>query len=192
MDRLISCLGRLPGVGRRSSERIALKLVLDRSGLLKELISALEEAGKNLCCCSKCGSITLAENDPCGLCSDSRRDGSLLCVVEDPGDILMMEKSGGYRGRYHSLMGKISPMEGSGPRDLRIESLLSRIKDEKFKEVILALNTDVEGDATASYLLDLLKAKNVRVSRLAFGLPAGSGIGYSDPVTLARAMEGRR
>ena len=119
------------------------------------------------------------------------RDGSVVCVVEDPGDIAMIERSGGFNGRYHALMGRLSPMKGQGADSMRIEPLLQRIEDEHFSEVILALSTDVEGDATAALIADLLKDSPVRVTRLAFGLPAGSGVGYSDPVTLARAIRGR-
>ena len=133
----------------------------------------------------------MVNEEPCRLCAGANRDGTVLCVVEDPGDIAIIERSGGFHGRYHALMGKISPGRGSGPEDLRIDSLLDRLSREKFKEIILALSTDVEGDSTASYIIELLKDKNVRLSRLASGLPAGSGIGYSDPVTLARAIKGR-
>lgn len=191
LDNLCACLSKLPGIGRRSAERMAMKLVRNRDGLLKELIAALEDAGKSIRCCSMCGNITSVENELCRLCTDKNRDGKILCVVEDPNDIIMIERSGGFHGRYHALMGKISPLKGDGPDNLRIESLLERVEKEKFEEIVLALNTDVESDATASFVSDLLKDKDVKVTRLAFGLPAGSGIMYSDPVTLARAIKGR-
>lgn len=192
LERLIKTLSRLPAIGRRSAERMALKLVQNRKNLVRDLILVLEDAEQNICCCSKCGNITRKDNDPCKLCTDPRRDGRLLCVVEGPGDILLIEQAGGFRGRYHALMAKISPMKGEGVQDLKTEKLLKRIKDEHIEEVILALNSDVESDATASFLHDVLVRQDVKVSRIAAGLPAGSGIAYSDPVTLARAIRGRQ
>jgi recombination protein RecR len=191
VERLTACLSRLPGVGRRSAERMAVRLLLDREGLLDELAGALRAAREEACCCSRCGSITSREEDPCRLCTSPARDGRLLCVVEDPGDIRTLEKSGGFRGRYHALMGKLSPMRGEALSDLRIQALLTRVGGENFEEVVLALSTDVEGDATAGFLAELLRGRGVRVTRLAFGLPARSGIAYSDSITLTRAMEGR-
>ena len=192
LDRLIACLGRLPGVGRRSAERMAMRLVRKSDGLLGDLIQSLQEVQRGVKCCSRCGNVTPAEADPCRLCTSPRRDENVLCVVEDPSDIVSMEASGGYHGRYHALMGKLSPMRGEGPANLRVKALLQRVEQEKFQEVILALSTDMEGDSTAAFLTELLEKKNVRVSRLAFGLPAGSGIAYSDAVTLARAIKGRQ
>lgn len=192
LDRLIRCLCRLPGVGRRSAERMALKLARDPKGLLAETSEALREVSARICCCARCGVITTVEKNPCRLCTDPRRDDSLLCVVEDGEDILAIEKSSGFKGRYHSLMGKLSPMRGQGRDDLRIDALLKRVDEGHFAEVILALNTDVESDATAGYIGDLLVSRKVKVTRLAFGLPVGSGIMYSDSVTLARAIKGRQ
>jgi recombination protein RecR len=192
LDKLITCISKLPGIGRKSAERIAMKLLRDPSGLMSNLAEVMTEAGQKLRCCSLCGSITSVEDDPCRLCTSPGRDSSLLCVVEDSSDINAIEKSGGFHGRYHALMGKISPMKGDGPGDLRIKALLKRVKDEKVEEVILALGTDMEGDSTAAFISDLLKDRNVKVTRLAFGLPAGSGIMYSDPVTLSKAITGRQ
>jgi len=192
LDRLSACLSRLPGIGRRSAERIAMRLVAGSDGLLRELSDALVDAERSTCVCSRCASITAADADPCKLCTSPSRDGATVCVVEDATDILAIERSGGFNGRYHALLGRISPMTGEGPGDIRIRALLQRVRTEKFSEVVLALSTDVEGDSTASYLAEVLKETGVRVSRLAFGLPAGSGVQYSDPVTLARAMGGRR
>lgn len=192
LEQLTACLGRLPGVGRRSAERMALKLVLDREDLLPALVAALERAAREIRCCSLCGSITSATKDPCRLCDSPARDSSVLCVVEDPSDILLIERSGGYRGRYHALMGKLSPMKGEGVRDLRIQRLVQRVEQEHFAEVLLALGTDVEGDSTAAFLADALRPLGVRISRIARGLPSGSGIVYADPLTLSRAIEGRR
>mgnify|MGYP006293100083 CR=1 FL=1 len=191
LDRLVECLSRLPGVGRRSARRMAMKLVQDRTGLVRDLIDALKDAGKDIQCCSLCGSITRRDRDPCRLCTNPGRDSSVLCVVEDPGDIDLIERSGSFRGRYHALMGKISPMKGEGADDIRMKSLLNRLQSENIREVILALSTDMEGDSTAGYIVEQLGARKVKVSRLALGLPAGSGVGYSDSVTLARALKGR-
>ena len=192
LDRLIGCLCKLPGIGRRSAERIALKLAREPTGILKDLMLALRDVGEQVRSCSRCGALTPVPNAPCRLCTDARRDGTVLCVVEDPNDIVPIEKSLSFRGRYHSLMGRLSPMAGQGPEDLRLGALMKRLDEEKFQEVILALNTDVESDATAAYLAEMLRNRNIRVTRIAFGLPAGSGIVYSDAVTLARAMKGRQ
>jgi len=190
--RLTSVLRRLPGIGRRSAERIATKLVRDSEGVLADLLRALEEVRRNLCCCVRCGSITSVKENPCSLCTSAERDGKTLCVVEDPNDIQIIERSGGFRGRYHALMGKLSPMRGEGLEDLRLGSLLKRIENEKFEEVILAFSTDVEGDATASYIVEALKDRRIKVTRLAFGLPVGSGLIYADPETVAKAIKGRQ
>ncbi len=191
LAKLAQLLAKLPGVGRRSAERMALKLARDQGTLIRDLVAALGDVEANLKACSQCGSITRRNEDPCPLCTDARRDDALLCVVEDPSDIVLIERAGGFRGRYHSLMGKLSPMKGEGVEDLRIEALIKRIGDKGVKEVILALGSDVESDATVSFLRQVLASKKVVISRLAFGIPAGSEIAYSDPVTLARALEGR-
>ena len=192
LDRLMSCLARLPGTGRRSAERMALRLARDTDTLLLDLIRALQEVKENVRCCSRCGNVTPVHEQPCRLCAAPDRENQVLCVVEDPDDIMILERSKSFRGRYHSLMGRISPMRGEGPGDVRIRELLRRVDEEGVEEVILALSTDVEGDATASLITELLKGKKVKVSRLAFGLPVGSGISYADPVTLARAIKGRQ
>ena len=191
LDRLVRTLSRLPGIGRRTAERMALRLVLDQKALVPDVIAALQDVKERLRCCSKCGTVTTKEEDPCKRCTDPRRENGQLCVVEDPGDIMLLEKIGNYQGRYHALMGKLSPMQGEGVENTRITNLLKRVKDEPIKEVILALNSDVESDATASFLAEALKPGGVNVTRLALGIPAGSGIAYSDPVTLERAMHGR-
>jgi recombination protein RecR len=192
LDRLVSCLSKLPGIGRRSAERMAMRLVREPDKITVPLIDALKRSRESIRCCSLCGNVTSVQNDPCRLCVDTSRDGSVICVVEEPSDIVSLEKSGGYHGRYHALMGKLSPMKGDGLGDIRVKSLVGRIDREGITEVILALSTDVEGDSTASYIEEMLRGKPVNVSRLAFGLPAGSGITYSDPVTLARAIKGRQ
>lgn len=192
LDRLSAQLGRLPGVGRRTAERMALRIARDPQGLLADLAAALRAVADEVRCCSRCGSITTAQEDPCALCSDPRRDGTILCVVEDPSDILLVEKSGGFNGRYHALMGRLSPAGNTGPADLRLDDLLRRVEAEAIREVLLALNTDVESEATCSYIRERLQGQPVRVTRLAAGLPAGSGIMYTDSVTLVRAIRGRQ
>ena len=192
LDRLITVLARLPGVGRRSAERMALRLIRDSGSLSTDLKSALDEARDRVGSCSRCGHFTLRTEDPCRICRDPRRDNGQVCVVEEPTDIMLLEKAGAFQGRYHALMGKLSPMRGEGVSDLRVDALVRRVKEERFKEAILALNTDVESDATAGFLREVLEGVGVKVSRLAFGIPAGSGLSYSDPVTLQRAMKGRQ
>ena len=191
LDKLITCLSKLPGVGRRSAERMAMALA--RNGILmRDLAAALRDVDTRITPCDRCGNITLRDANPCRLCTDPRRDDSLLCVVEDPGDITLIEKSGGYRGRYFALMGKISPMRGEGVQNTRIDALLARVGEGAVQEVILALNADVESDATASFLRDAVSARKIRVSRLARGIPAGSGVAYSDAATLAGALNSRQ
>lgn len=192
LDKLAGLLGRLPGVGRRSAERMAQKLARDTRGLVRELIGALQDVEANVCACSLCGGVTLRTQDPCLLCQDPKRDSLVLCVVEGPGDISLIEQTAQFRGRYHALMGKISPLQGEGLQELRVNSLLRRIDQDGVKEVILALNSDVESDATAMFLQHTLSTRKVKVSRLAFGIPAGSEIAYSDSVTLSRALQNRR
>jgi recombination protein RecR len=191
VDNLIRSLAKLPGLGRRSAERAALALLRKPDTLLDALVAALQEARASVCCCSVCGGFTSREQDPCKLCSDASRDDAVLCVVEEPSDIFAIERSGGFRGRYHALMGKLSPARQTGPSELRLRALAERAGRSGVAEVLLALSTDMEGDATAGYIGELLKPLGVRVTRLAFGLPADSGVGYSDPLTLKRAISGR-
>ncbi len=187
---LTAALGKLPGIGPRSAERIALHLVQTETGAVKQLAEALVAARERIRFCSICGALT--EADPCSLCTDDRRDATLICVVEQPTDILGLEKSGSFKGRYHVLGGKISPLNGVGPEDLRIAELVKRLEKEPVREVIIALGTDVEGDATSYYLAKRFASDQVQVTRLAQGLSAGSGLEYADEVTLSRALEGRR
>ncbi len=192
LDNLVAALSRLPGIGRRTAERMAMALVQDHKGLMRIMANALLEADESIATCERCGSITLASKNPCELCVRPRQDADLLCVVESPGDIMKIEESGGFQGRYHALMGRLSPMHGIGAADLRVDKLLQRIADENIQEVVIALGTDVESDATASYLKEVLSTRAVKVSRIAFGLPAGSAIEYSDSTTLSRAIKGRQ
>ena len=192
LDNLVAALSRLPGIGRRTAERMAMTLVQDQKGLIRILAHALLEADDGISCCERCGSVTLTAVNPCALCTQPRRDAQILCVVESPGDMMKIEQSGGFQGRYHALMGKLSPMHGTGAADLRVDKLLQRIASEQIEEVIIALGTDVESDATASFLHEILGTRSVKVSRIAFGLPTGSAIEYADASTLSRAMDGRQ
>lgn len=192
LENLTSALSRLPGIGRRSAERLAMKLAAEPDRLLSPLIKALEGVREHVRFCSRCGAVTEAGSDPCRLCSDPSREGHLLCVTEEPGDIAAIEETGVFRGRYHALMGTVSPMRGEGPGDIRLRELMRRIREEGITEVVLALNTDMESEATATLASELLRERGVRVTRLAYGIPAGSGVRYADALTLERAMKGRQ
>jgi len=187
---LIAALARLPGVGPRSAERIALHLVQTDSAVVKQLADSILLAREKIKFCDICGSLT--EKSPCSICEDSRRDPSLVCLVERAVDILSVEKSGTFRGKFHVLGGKISPLDGVEPEDLRITELEKRLSGEPIKEIIIALDTDVEGDATSNYLAKRFARSGLKISRIGFGLPAGSGLEYADELTLSRALEGRR
>ena len=187
---LIAALSKLPGIGPRSAERIALHLVQTESGVVQQLAEVIVQARERIQFCTTCGALT--EKSPCSICDDARRDGSLICVVERAVDILSVEKSGTFRGKFHVLNGKISPLDGVEPEDLRIAELEKRLGHEPIKEVVIALGTDVEGDATSFYLAKRLARVGLKISRIAHGLPAGSGLEYADELTLSRALEGRR
>lgn len=190
-ERLQQRLKQLPGLGFRSAERIALHLLVGKPGELSVLVTALEEAARSVRRCGRCGN--LAEGDLCALCADERRNQREVCVVENVPDLVAMERSGAYRGVYHVLHGKLSPIQGVGPADLNLASLLSRVRAGEVKELILALSNDVEGEATCHYLTEHLPPEaDVRVSRIGFGLPSGGGVLYADAVTLKSALEGRR
>jgi len=191
VEELVYALSRLPGLGRRSAGRAALALLREPERMLDPLVLALKKAREEVVCCSRCGGFTVRGADPCELCCDPGRDSSLVCVVEEPADIVTMESAGAIRGRYHVLGGKLSPVRRIGPDKLRIAELVERISNEGFTEVLLALSTDMEGDATAGYLAEILRDSSVRLTRLAFGLPVDSGVGYSDPLTLRRAFQNR-
>ncbi len=192
LEELVRVLARLPGLGRRSAERAALALVRKPEGLLRDLQQVLEEARVTVCCCDLCGGFTVRDRNPCDICRDEGRDDSLLCVVEEPGDILAIERARVFKGCYHALHGKVSAARTSGPADLRLRALEQRVAAGGVREVVLALSTDLEGDATAGYISEMLQRHGpVNVTRLAFGLPVDSGVGYSDPLTLKRALGGR-
>jgi recombination protein RecR len=190
INALTSALGKLPGVGPRSAERIALHLVQADRAVVKQLADIILLAREKIQFCTTCGALT--EKSPCSICEDSRRDSSLVCVVERAVDILSIEKSGTFRGKFHVLGGKISPLDGVEPEDLRIAELEERLQREPVKEIIIALGTDVEGDATSSYLARRLARGALKISRIGFGLPAGTGLEFADELTLSRALESRR
>ena len=187
---LIAALSKLPGVGPRSAERIALQLVQTETAVVKHLADVIIQARERIQFCTTCGALT--EKSPCVICDDARRDGALICIVERAVDILSVEKSGTFRGKFHVLNGKISPLDGVEPEDLRIAELETRLTLEPIKEIIVALGTDVEGDATSYYLAKRLARSGLKISRIAYGLPAGSGLEFADELTLSRALEGRR
>ena len=187
---LIDELGRLPGVGPKSAQRIAFHLLkLDRPDALR-LAQAITEAKERVTFCQRC--FNVAESDECGLCRDPGRDPRVLCVVEEPRDVVAVERTSEFTGRYHVLQGAISPIEGVGPDALRIRELLARLEPEGVEEVILCTNPNIEGEATAMYLARLLKPLGIRVTRIASGLPVGGDLEYADELTLGRALEGRR
>lgn len=190
LKALIAELKRMPGIGPRSAERIALWMVQTRDARLPEIARAISEVNTQIRPCSRCGFFTA--DTQCEICADPARDADKLCVIEQPTDILPIERTGAFRGQYHSLGGRISPLDHIGPDDLRIDSLIERVKAENPSEVILALGADVEGEATASYIAGLLRELPVTVTRIAQGLPAGSGLEYADELTLSRALAGRR
>jgi recombination protein RecR len=187
---LIAALNKLPGVGPRSAERIALHLVQTDSAAVKQLAGVMLHAREKIQFCATCGALT--EKSPCSICTDARRDSSLICVVERAVDILSVERSGTYHGKFHVLGGNISPLDGIEPEDLRIAELEKRLTHEPVREIVIALGTDVEGDATSFYLAKRLARKGLKISRIAYGLPAGSGLEFADELTLSRALEGRR
>jgi recombination protein RecR len=179
----------MPGVGPRSAERIALWMVQARGDQPEQIARAISETRKGIHPCKLCGYFTT--NELCDICSDQSRLVELLCIVEQPTDILPLEKTGAFRGRYHSLGGRISPLDHIGPEDLRIKELLERVEKEKFAEIVFALAVDVEGEATTNYLVDLLKDKSVALTRIARGLPAGAALESADDLTLQQALSGR-
>ncbi len=190
LERLLEALGRLPGIGPKTAQRLAFFLLSQEREEVARLADALLAAKDQIRSCSRCYSLT--DQDLCPVCRDPRRERSQLCVVEDPKDVFVLERSGEYHGLYHVLMGRLSPLDGIGPENLKIAELLRRLEDGTIREVIIATNPDVEGEATALYLNKLILPLSIRVTRLASGLPAGSDLEYADDVTLSRALCGRR
>ena len=189
LEKLISALNKLPGIGPKTAQRLAFHLLKNPVEEVKELTTSILQAKEQLKNCSVCGSIT--ESDSCVFCQSSERDKSIICVVEQPHDIFVIEKTREFNGMYHVLMGALSPLDGIGPDDLKIIQLLDRIKGDKIKEIIVATNPNVEGETTAMYLAKLLHPLNIKVTRLAHGIPMGGDLEYADEVTLAKALEGR-
>jgi recombination protein RecR len=190
IEKMIEELMKLPGIGRRSAQRIVY-YVLETT---REEVGALNEAIANVKAqvrfCSVCNNFS--ETEVCGICSDERRDKKIVCVIENPKDVENIERSGTFRGTYHVLLGAISPLEGRGPHDLKVNGLIDRVKSGQVAEVVLATDSDTEGEATAIFLTKLLRPLGVKVMRIGIGLPVGSNLEYADPATLARAIEGRR
>ena len=193
IKELIAHLKRLPGIGPKSAERIAIWMLGARGSMASDLAEAIRRAESGVTACGQCGFFAGAGAD-CLICGDAEREGAVVCVVEQPTDVLPLERTGAFRGQYHCLGGKISPLENVGPEDLRIEALFRRLKDSGFREVILAVGSDVEGEATANYLAEMLRLRfeSIAVTRLAQGLPAGGGLEHADELTLFRALDGRR
>ncbi|HEY3068665.1 MAG TPA: recombination mediator RecR [Methylomirabilota bacterium] len=188
--RLIDALQRLPGIGPKTAQRLTFFLLKRPSEEVRELADSLRAVKEKIVHCSSCFNVT--DEDPCRICADPARDARLVCVVEEPNDLLAMERTGEFRGRYHVLLGALSPLDGIGPDDLKVRELLARLDTDGATEVILATNPNVEGEATALYLAKLLRPLGVRVTRIARGLPVGGDLEYADQVTLSKALEGRR
>ncbi len=190
VERVIEELKRLPGIGRKSAQRIAFHLIRSPAEECRELAAAIVDVKEHLVLCSRCNNI--GGGDPCRICSDPGRSKRQICVVEEPFNVLSIEKTGEFRGTYHVLHGAISPINGIGPEDLKLANLFDRIREDQVEEVIVATNPTHEGEATALYLSKLIKPLEVQVSRIAFGIPFGSELEYADEVTLSRALSGRR
>jgi len=190
IEKLIERLNKLPGIGRRSAERIVDYILKASAGDVKLLSEAISKVKEKVRLCSVCNN--LSESDLCAICRDGRRQKSLLCIVENPTDVTAIEKAGGFNGVYHVLLGAISPLEGKGPQDLKINGLIARIKKDNVKEVIIATDPDTEGEVTALYLTELIKPTGIKLSRIGLGIPVGSNIEYTDTTTLSKALESRR
>ena len=189
-SKLVDVFRKMPGVGSKSAVRMAYHILSLSDEETKEIISAISDAKQKIHYCSICQNIT--ETDPCEICSNPKRDRTLLCVMDKPKDVIALEITREYFGLYHVLHGSISPMDGIGPDDLKIKELLSRVAEGEFKEIIMANNPSIEGEATAMYISKLLKPFGVKVSRIAYGVPVGGDLEYADQITLAKAIEGRR
>jgi recombination protein RecR len=190
VGRLINELTKLPGIGEKSAQRLTFFLLKAADSDVRDLAKALVDVKEHVRYCSVCGNIT--EQDPCAICADDRRQRQFICVVEEPNDLYAIERTREYSGLYHVLMGTLSPLEGIGPEDIRIQELLLRLQQEPCEEVIIATNPNIEGEATAMYLAKLLKPLGVKVSRIAHGIPVGGDLEYADEITMTRALEGRR
>ena len=190
MTRLIQAFSKLPGIGEKTAARLAFHVLRSDRGLADGLADALRDLKEQTRLCTTCHGLT--ESDPCPICANTERAADVICVVEEPADLIAIERSRGFRGRYHVLQGVLSPLDGVGPEDLEIGGLLQRLRGETVREVIVATNPTVEGEATALYLARLIKPLGVRVTRIAHGIPMGGDVEYADVVTLGRALDGRR
>lgn len=189
LERLVRSFSSLPGIGAKTATRLALNILRKPPSEAREMAAALSELHGSIQLCSQC--MAFSETDPCNVCGDTRRDGSLVCVVEQPADLLAIEKTDHYRGHYHILHGVLSPVDGVGPAELKVKELLSRLESGTIKEVLIATSSTVPGEATASYLIDALGGFSLKVTRLACGIPMGMDIKYADQHTLARAIDSR-
>ena len=190
VDRLIEEFSKLPGVGRKTAQRLAFHVINMNMNDVEALSKAIVEAKKEIKYCSICYNIT--DKDPCSMCSNKNRDSGIICVVEDPRDVAAMEKTKEFHGQYHVLNGVISPMDGIGPDMIRVKELIQRLGNQEVREVIMATNPTIEGEATAMYIARLLKPMGIKVTRIAHGLPVGGDLEYADEVTITKALEGRR
>jgi recombination protein RecR len=190
IERLINELSKLPGIGRKTAARLAFHILRIQKGKAQELARAIIDVKEKIQLCSVCFNLT--DRDPCGICNDSRRSDEVVCVVEEPNDLMAIEGTGDFKGKYHVLHGTLSPLDGIGPEDIKAKELLERLESGKVREIIMATNPNVEGGATALYLTKLIKPLGVKVTRIAYGIPMGGDIEYTDGVTLVKALEGRR
>lgn len=190
ISKLIDSFMKLPGIGPKTAARLAFFVLTMKEDTVLDFAKALVDAKRNLSFCSVCGHIT--DIDPCRICQDQQRDASLICVVQDTKDVIALEKMRDYNGRYHVLHGAISPMDGIGPEDINVPSLLKRLQNTEIEELILATNPTIEGEATAMYISRLVKPSGIKTTRIAHGLPVGGDLEYADEVTLSKALEGRR
>jgi recombination protein RecR len=190
VEELIRRLVGLPGIGEKTATRLALHILRSPREEMEALARAIAEVKRHIITCSECFNFT--EQDPCAICSNPSRKTGILCVVEDPGDLMAIEQIQGFSGQYHVLHGVIAPLEGVGPEDLRIDALVERIKKGSYQEVVLATNPSVEGEATSMYVAQVLKPLGIQVTRIAYGLPAGGDVQYADRLTLGKALENRR
>ena len=189
-QKLIDVFRKMPGVGNKSAVRMAYYVLSITDEEVSDMIKTISDAKEKICYCKICQNTT--EQEICEICSSSKRDKSIICVVEQPKDVIALEKTGEFAGTYHVLHGCISPMDGIGPEDIKIKELLERAADESVKEIIMAISPNVEGDATSMYISRLLKPFGIRITRIAYGIPVGGDLEYADQVTLAKAIEGRR
>ncbi len=190
LHKLVEGLCRFPGIGPKSAQRLAFYLLSRPREEVVAIARAMVEGKDKLCFCKCCGCLT--EEDPCVFCTDERREQSIICVVQEPRDVLVLERAGQFRGLYHVLHGALSPLDGIGPEELRLPRLAQRLKEGVIREIIIATNPNVEGDATAAYIARQFKPMSVKVTRIAFGLPVGGDLEYADDLTLSRALDGRR